>query len=116
MTRNVLAVTTLFPSTYLLASLVMSAFCLEFGCLNFALCQERYDDAKTAEGWSWPQIKQGNVLDFNEHCGTDPALDPQKVEDAKWKDDCRKLSSRFLMKVLTESKWEAMISRRWTSD
>jgi hypothetical protein len=65
-----------------------------------ALAQEPSDDPNTTEGWAWPRIKRGEVADFNARCET-PALNPRDDKDARWSDDCRKLSIDFLRDLLT---------------
>jgi uncharacterized protein YjbI with pentapeptide repeats len=87
-----------------LALLGALAIWLGLGSLDLTSAQAPYDDVNTVEGWAWSQIKQGQWADFNEHCGT-PPLDPKKEEDANWRNDCRKLSSRFLEDLLTRAPW-----------
>ena len=76
--------------------------------LGSALAQEPYDDQSTAEGWAWPQIKRSEMADFNERCNT-PALEPNDEQDARWRDNCRTLSGRFLQDLLTQSPWREAI-------
>lgn len=38
-----------------------------------ARAQAPYDDPKTPEGWSWAQIRNDQIADFNARCGS---LDP----------------------------------------
>ncbi|MGH6812767.1 MAG: hypothetical protein ACREDM_10600 [Methylocella sp.] len=79
-----------------------------FGSLGLAVAQAPYDDAKTAQGWAWSQIKQGKEADFNQRCGT-PPLDPKKAEDTRWQNDCRKLSARILQDLLTQAPWREQV-------
>ena len=76
--------------------------------LGSALAQDPYRDPNTAEGWALPQIERSEMADFNERCNT-PALDPNDEKDARWRDDCRTLSARFLQDLLTQSPWREAI-------
>ena len=89
------------------ATAFLSAMAIWLG-LGSALAQEPYDDQSTAEGWAWPQIKRSEMADFNERCNT-PTLEPNDEQDARWRDDCRTLSGRFLQDLLTQSPWREAI-------
>jgi hypothetical protein len=81
---------------------------LGMGSLVLASTCGHYDDANTAEGWAWSQIKQGQWADFNQHCSTSP-LDRKKEEDANWQSDFRKLSACFLEDLLTRAPWREAV-------
>jgi hypothetical protein len=76
--------------------------------LGSAFGQGRYDDPSTTEGWAWSQIEHNDSADLNERCHTD-ALDPKDDNDARWDDECRKLSARFLQDMLTRAPWREAI-------
>jgi hypothetical protein len=100
------ALLTLLPRRYSLALLATLVLWQGLGVLDRALAQAPYDDVNTAEGWAWSGIRQGQLADFNERCGTKPPLDPKKEKDSNWHNDCRKVSARFLQDLLTRAPWQ----------
>jgi uncharacterized protein YjbI with pentapeptide repeats len=88
---------------------ILGSLGLWLSSLGPALAPAPYEDMKTSEGWAWSQIKQGEEADFNQRCGTKPPLDPKNEADMRWREDCRKMSSRFLADVLTRAPWREQV-------
>jgi hypothetical protein len=79
------------------------ALWLGLGLLELALARAAYD-GMTPEEWARSQIMQGKPADFDQRCDPkQPPLDFRHNEgDPRWWTECRKLSARFLQKLLTE--------------
>ena len=77
-------------------------------CSSVADARGSYDHTNGAEFWAWSKIRRNEPADFNQRCGT-PQLDPKDEKDARWKDDCRKLSGKFLQDLITQSPWREAI-------
>ena len=92
----------LYRRRFALAALVALASWLgRVGSPDIAFAESSYNDLSTAEGWAWSKISKGEWADFNLRC--DPQaqqLDP-KVDDARWQNDCRKITATFLQDLLT---------------
>src|SRR5262249_4599637 len=98
----------LFRRQYLTALFGACVLWPSLGSLDLARARAAYDFKTAAEGWAWSQIKQGEVADFNKHCGT-PRLDSTNEEDNRWLDDCRKLPARFLVDLFTQAQWQEQV-------
>jgi hypothetical protein len=65
---------------------------------------------QTPEQWAWAQITQGLPADFGPKCNNGkPSPDPAKPEG--WNDDCRKISAKFVVDMLTVPKQRDRIAR-----
>jgi len=58
-------------------------------------------DASTTEGWIWQQVQAGKIANLNGRCGT-PVLDIRHTDDARWRDDCRRVDPALLRALLTQ--------------
>jgi len=77
-----------------------------------AMARSRYGSPEAAEDFAWARIKEGKAADFKDLCDS-PALDPRaNDEDSenKWHDDCRQLSARFLVNVITKKRLGDQVS------
>lgn len=63
------------------------------------------ENPATPEGWAWTQIQAGKAADFDKHCGV--VLDPRKKSG--WDDPCRRLSSDFLVDLVTRAKLKEQV-------
>jgi hypothetical protein len=84
------------------------AILINVGVVGSGLASGLNDDPRTAEGWAWSKIQQGELVDLNENCGT-PRIDPNDEQDTRWQENCRKLSARFLQDLLTRAPWRESI-------
>ena len=81
--------------------LITLAFSFGPGAPRLVFAQENYEDEKTAEGWAWSKIRNGEWADFNQRCDNhEPPVDV-RVRDARWLEDCRKLKTSFVQNLLT---------------
>jgi hypothetical protein len=85
-----------------LASLLLSF------AITTAWAQVSYDDENTPEGRAWSQIKDPHLetADFTK-CGGE--FDPHNEKG--WDDQCRQISAKFLVDILTDAKLRNQIPR-----
>jgi hypothetical protein len=72
-----------------------------------------YNDANTAEGWAWQQIRNGDIADLAKRTppgGSTPcgSLDPKKPDPD---DHCHLISAQFVVDALTDPKLQAQVDR-----
>jgi hypothetical protein len=79
----------------------LAALCIVLSS-SLASARGTYEDTSTAEGWAWSRIRRNEPADLNQKCGT-PRLDPKDEQNARWKDNCRKLTAKFLHDLMTQS-------------
>ncbi len=65
------------------------------------------------ERWVWEEVRAGRTANLHARCGV--RLDPHRAEDARWGDDCRRLTAGFLERVLTSEGWRAAPAHRGVS-
>jgi len=87
---------------------LLTALVLCLGADERIAAQAPYANEQTPEGWAWAQIKQGKEANLNDRCNT-PALDPRAENDGRWTDGCRRISSAFLVDVLTNEPWRGQV-------
>jgi hypothetical protein len=95
----------LVPFRRLPGVMILLALVVAGASAGSALAKMSYDSPATAEGWAWALIKEGKPADFNLRCRTTPALDARRDDDARWKNDCRRLDATFLVDILTRPTW-----------